>query len=61
MKWAKQHLDAQWHALIDHCWQERQDSEIIVSQPKDRQAFQQTVAFMAYTTRLAEEYPSPKD
>lgn len=55
-KWAKQHLDAQWHALIDYCWQEGQDTGINVSQPADPQAFQRTVAFVAYTTRLAEEY-----
>jgi aminoglycoside adenylyltransferase-like protein len=55
-KWAKQHLDAQWHALIDYCWQERQDTGINVSQPADPRAFQRTVAFIAYTTRLAEEY-----
>jgi hypothetical protein len=60
-KWAKQHLDAQWHALIDCCWQERQDTGINVSQPADPRAFQRTVAFSAYTTRLAEEYQLPKD
>jgi len=60
-KWAKQHLDAQWHALIDYCWQERQDTGINVSQPADPRAFQRTVAFIAYTTRLAEEYQLPKD
>lgn len=58
--WAKQHLDAQWHALIDYCWRERQDTEINVSQPADPQAFQQTVDFIAYTTRLAEDYQLPK-
>jgi predicted nucleotidyltransferase len=61
VQWAKQHLDARWHALIDYCWQERQDTEISVSQPADARAFQQTVAFVAYTTRLAEEYQVPKD
>ena len=60
-KWAKQHLDAQWHALIDYCWQERQDTGINVSQPADPRAFQHTVAFIADTTRLAEEYQLPKD
>jgi hypothetical protein len=60
-KWAKQHLDAQWHALINYCWQERQDTGINVSQPADPQAFQQTVALIAYTTCLAAEYQPPKD
>jgi hypothetical protein len=59
-KWAKQHLDAQWHALIDYCWQERQDTGINVSQSADPRACQRTVAFIAYTTRLAEEYQLPK-
>ena len=59
--WAKRHLDVSWHPLIDYCWRERQDTEINVSQPADPQAFEQTVAFLAYTTRLAEEYQVPKD
>ena len=58
--WAKQHLDARWHALIDYCWRERQDTGINVSQPADPRAFQRTVAFIAYTTRLTEEYQLPK-
>ena len=58
--WAKQHLDARWHDLIDYCWRERQDTGISVSQPADPQAFQQSVDFVAYTTRLAEEYQLPK-
>jgi hypothetical protein len=58
--WAKHHLDAHWHALIDYCWRERQDTEINVTQPADPQAFQQTVDFIAYTTRLARDYRLPK-
>jgi predicted nucleotidyltransferase len=54
--WAKQHLDPRWHALIDYCWQERQDTSIHVSQPADPQAFTQTVAFIEHTTRLAEKH-----
>jgi len=52
--WAKQHLDPEWHALIDYCWQERQDTGINVSQPADQDRWRQTLAFMDYTTRLAE-------
>jgi hypothetical protein len=59
MAWAKRHLDVQWHALIDYCWQERQDTGINVTQPADPHAFQQTVDFIAYTTRLAEDYQLP--
>jgi len=61
VNWAKQHLDPQWHTLIDYCWQERQDTGIHVSQPADPQAFEQTVAFIGYTTRLAERYELPND
>jgi hypothetical protein len=61
VEWAKRHLDARWHALIDFCWQERQDTGIDVSQPADPHAFEETVAFIAYTTRLAEEYPLAKE
>ena len=60
VEWAKLHLDAQWQALIDYCWHERQDPGINVAQPADTQTFQRTVAFVAYTTRLAEEYELPK-
>ena len=56
MTWAKQHIDADWHPLIDYCWQERQDTGFSVAQPADREAFRQTVAFIEYTTRLAEAY-----
>jgi len=59
--WAKQHLDARWHALIDYCWRARQDSSISVSQPADPGAFEESIAFIAYTTRLAEEYQLPED
>jgi Domain of unknown function (DUF4111)/Adenylate cyclase NT domain len=59
VNWARQHLDPQWHPLIDYCWQERQDTSIHVSQPADPRAFEQTVAFIEYTTRLAENYQLP--
>jgi hypothetical protein len=59
MDWAGRHLDPQWHPLIDHCWRERQDTGINVSQPADPEAFAQTIAFMQYTARLAEGCPLP--
>ena len=52
--WAKRHLEPRWHALIDYSWQERQDPGIHVSQPADPDAFAETLAFIGYTTRLAE-------
>lgn len=59
MTWAKQHLDPTWHALIDFCWRERQDTGIHVSQPADPEAYRQTIDFMTYTARLAEAYRLP--
>jgi predicted nucleotidyltransferase len=59
--WAKKHLDIRWHALVDYSWRERQDSEINVSQPVDPEVFEETVGFIAYTTRLAENYELAKD
>ena len=56
MVWAKERIDPAWHPLIDYCWRERQDTGISVSQPADPEAFEQTVAFIEYTTRLAEAY-----
>lgn len=54
--WATQHLAPQWHSLIDYCWRERQDMGIHISQPADPDAWRQTLAFIEYTTRLAERY-----
>ena len=57
--WAKQSIDRRWYSLIDYCWRERQDTGIHVSQPADPEAFQQTLALIAYTARLAEKYQLP--
>lgn len=32
-EWAKSKLDPKWIPLIDFCWNERQDTEIHISQP----------------------------
>jgi hypothetical protein len=56
VRWGKQHLDAEWHDLIDYSWKERQDTGISVTQPADPDAYRRTAAFVAYTARLAEEY-----
>jgi len=57
--WAKDHLDPEWHALIDYCSEERRDTGIHVSQPADTEAFERTIAFMTYTTGLAETHQLP--
>lgn len=54
--WAKVHLDPRWHALIDYCWQEREDAGIHVSQPADPAAYRQTIEFMTYVAHLAERF-----
>jgi hypothetical protein len=59
VRWAKQHIDPSWHALIDYCWQERQDTGIHVSQPANADAYRQTIDFMTHTARLAAEYRPP--
>jgi predicted nucleotidyltransferase len=56
VSWATKNLDPKWHSLIDYCWRERQDTEIHVSQPADPEAWDRTLAFIDYTTRLAEAY-----
>lgn len=61
VKWAKEHLDPEWHSLIDYCWQERQDTTIHVSQPADPDVFKQTIAFSEYATRLGKDYQLPKE
>jgi hypothetical protein len=57
--WAKDHLDPEWHTLIDYCWEERRDTGIHVSQPANTEAFERTIAFMTYTSSLAEAYQLP--
>ena len=61
VRWAEQHLDAEWHPLIEWCWRERQDTAISVLQPADPAAVRETVRFMAATTRLAEQFELPSE
>jgi hypothetical protein len=58
--WAKRHLDRRWRPLIDYCWRERQDTAIHISQSADPWAWRETLAFVEYTTRLAERYELPE-
>ena len=51
--WAKQHLDDQWHDLIDFCRRERQDTTIHISQPADPEAFRRTLEFISFGAALA--------
>jgi predicted nucleotidyltransferase len=56
VEWAKDHLEPQWHALIDFCWRERCDTDISVSQPADPNVFREVIEFSAYATALGEEH-----
>jgi predicted nucleotidyltransferase len=55
-EWAKQNLDPRWRPLIDFCWEERQDSEISVTQPAVPEKFEQVLEFVAYTMEKAAAY-----
>jgi predicted nucleotidyltransferase len=51
-EWAKSNLDPQWIALIDYCWNDRQDSEIHISQPAVFEIFNEVLAFVDYAVGL---------
>lgn len=54
--WAKANLVPRWHALIDHCWHERQDPGIHVSQPADPDVYAEVLAFVEHGTELARRF-----
>jgi predicted nucleotidyltransferase len=45
-EWAKAKLDPKWIPLIEYCWNDRQDSEIHVSQPAVPEIFDEVLAFV---------------
>jgi hypothetical protein len=53
-EWGTQNLDATWAPLIRFCWNERQDSEIHVSQPSDPTKFEEVLAFVEYCLEYME-------
>ena len=53
--WAKTHLDPKWIPLIDFCWQERQDSEISVTQPAQPRIFAKCLEFVQYAVEQARD------
>jgi len=53
VKWGKTNLNKKWMELIDYCWQERQDENINIRQPKDPRVFKQSLAFVEYIVNLA--------
>ena len=46
-EWAKTKLDPKWIPLIDYCWNDRQDTEIHISQPAVPEIFDEVLAFVA--------------
>ncbi len=52
VQWAKSNVDPEWITLIDYCWNDRQDSEIHISQPATSEIFQEALAFVDYAMRL---------
>lgn len=45
-EWAKTKLDPKWIPLIDFCWNDRQDTEIHISQPAVPEIFDEVLAFV---------------
>lgn len=56
VSWAKTNLDPVWHALIEFCWKDRQDSSISVKHPSDPTVFREALEFVTYVSELAEKY-----
>jgi predicted nucleotidyltransferase len=55
-RWAKKTLDPKWRDLIDHCWQDRQDPNISVSQRSDPKIYAQSIDFVRYAVDQARSY-----
>lgn len=55
-EWAKSNLDSKWISLIEYCWNDRQDSEIHISQPAVPEIFDEVLAFVEYAVPLGREF-----
>jgi predicted nucleotidyltransferase len=55
-EWAKTNLDPKWITLIDYCWNERQDTEISVSQPAVPKIFDEVLAFVKYAVVQGKDF-----
>jgi hypothetical protein len=53
--WAKANLNPKWIPLIDFCWNERQDTEIHISQPAIPEIFNEVLAFVKYAVAQGED------
>jgi predicted nucleotidyltransferase len=55
-EWAKSNLDPKWISLIEYCWNDRQDSEIHISQPAVPEIFDEVLAFIEYAVPLGRDF-----
>ena len=55
-EWAKTKLDPKWIPLIDFCWNERQDTEIHISQPAVPEVFDEVLSFVKYAVAHGKDF-----
>ena len=55
-QWAKSNLDPKWTSLIEYCWNDRQDSEIHISQPAISEIFGEVLSFVEYVVALGKGF-----
>lgn len=56
LNWGKNNLDKEWIELLDFAWNERQDPDISIRQPGDRERYAQSLDFVKYTISLAKAF-----
>lgn len=55
-EWANSNLDPKWTSLIEYCWNDRQDSEIHISQPAVPEIFSEALSFVNYVVALGKDF-----
>jgi len=55
-EWAKTKLDPKWIPLIDFCWNDRQDTEIHISQPAVPEIFDEVLAFVKSAVAQSKDF-----
>lgn len=55
-EWAKTRLDPKWIPLIDFCWNDRQDTEIHISQPAVPEIFDEVLAFVKSAVAQSKDF-----
>ncbi|MEJ0014043.1 MAG: aminoglycoside adenylyltransferase domain-containing protein [Actinomycetota bacterium] len=55
-EWAKIKLDPRWIPLINYCWNERQDTEIHISQSATPEIFNEVLAFVEYAVARGKDF-----